>query len=234
MAEPLSIASGVAGIITLSSAVVAANYTYFSSVRSASEDLKNLVREISLLNTLVLQFATQSLDKGQAPRKALDALVDQAVFDDCLATLKAVQKHLDHIQLTPGSSSKNALRALTWPLKKDEIAKGRERIERLCTLLTTANALDNTRALGRLEASQRTNLEYNKELLRIFHSTEERKMLDWLSMHDPRPKHNATRILQQPGTSDWLLQKGIVAEWIDQGGFLWINGPSGCGKTVLV
>lgn len=88
MADPLSIASGVAGIITLSSAVVAAGFKYFSSVGSAPADLKNLVREISLLHTLVSQFATQSLDTGQAPHKALDALVDQAVFEDCFATLR--------------------------------------------------------------------------------------------------------------------------------------------------
>lgn len=53
MAEPLSIASGVAGIITLSNAVVAAGYSYFNSVRSAPEDLKDLVREIALLNMLI-------------------------------------------------------------------------------------------------------------------------------------------------------------------------------------
>lgn len=234
MAEPLSIASGVAGIITLSSAVVAASYKYFSSVRSAPEDLKKLVREISLLNTLILQFVTQSLDTAQAPRKALDALVDQAVFEDCFATLKAVQKHLDNSQPVQGSTSKNALRVLIWPLKKDDIAKSRERVGRFCDLLTTACVLDNTQSINRLENLQHTNLKQTTAVLTIAPSIEERKMLDWLSILDPRPKHAATKDLQRPGTSDRLLRKDVVTDCVNLGGFLWLTGSSGTGKTVLV
>lgn len=234
MTDPLSIASGVAGIITLSSAVVAAGYKYFSSVRSAPNDLKDLVREISLLHTIVSQFATYSLDSSQGPHKALDALVDQAVFKDCSATLKAVQKHLDNHILVQGKTTKNALETLSWPLKKDDIAKGRERIARLCALLNTANTLDNTRSLGRLQEIQTMSLKQSTELLKFSHSSEERKILDWLSILDSGPKHNATKSLQQPGTSDWLLQREAVLSWIHTGGFLWINGRSGNGKTVLV
>lgn len=234
MAEPLSIASGVAGIITLSSAVVAAGYKYFSSVRSAPEDLKDLIREISLLNTLISHFATQSFETGRAPRKALDALVDQAVFKDCFATLEAVQKHLDNSQLALGSTRKNAVRVLIWPLKKDDIAKGRERVERLCNLLNTANSFDNTRSLERLEKLQHTSLEHTNAVLTITHSVEERKMLDWLSTLDPRPKHAATKNLQRLGTSDWFLQRDDVADWVNHGGLLWMNGSSGTGKTVLM
>jgi hypothetical protein len=91
MAEPLSIASGVAGLIALSSAVVAAGYKYFSSVRSAPEELKELVRVITLLHTLVSQLVAQSLSARHRPHSTLVALADQDTFQDCYQTLKSVQ-----------------------------------------------------------------------------------------------------------------------------------------------
>ncbi|KAH7363690.1 hypothetical protein BKA66DRAFT_552081 [Pyrenochaeta sp. MPI-SDFR-AT-0127] len=231
MAEPFSIASGIAGIITLSSAVVTAGYKYFSSVRSAPNDLKDLIREIASLNTLASQLVAYSLSPDADPQLALNALIDLDVLQDCEMTILSVQKHLESCEL---SWQKNTAKKLLWPMKREDIVKGREHINRLCTVLISAVTVDNSASLLRLEKMQRSDLKHTENLARISHDIEEQKMLTWLSILQPNTKHNATTILQQPGTSDWLLEKKPIIEWIDSGDFLWLYGPSGVGKTVLV
>jgi hypothetical protein len=230
MAEPLSIASGVAGIITLSSAVVAAGYKYLSSVRSAPEDLKKLIQEIAALNTLISQLVAHSLTLD-GPHKAIDAVADQDLIQSCQQTLNSVQEYLRESNPGSGSRGKNAIKVLWWPLKRDDIVKGRDHIRRLCSTLTTALTLDNASALARIERIQKNSFENTASLV---HNIEERKILRWLSELDPVPKQKATILMQQPGTSDWLLRKQAVLDWIVDGQFLWLYGPSGCGKTVLV
>ena len=233
MAEPLSVASGVAGIITLSSAVVAAGYKYLNSVRSAPEDLKDLIREIASLNTLISQLVTLSLSAGPSPRDALVALADQNVLQDCQQTLLTVQKHVNSCELI-SSRRKNAIKILSWPMKQKDIVKGRESISRLCSILTAAVTIDNASSLVEMELIQQRSLVHTETLVSISHNMEEQKILAWLSTFNPEAKHIATTALQQPGTSDWLLQKQAVITWIDSGDFLWLYGASGTGKTVLV
>jgi hypothetical protein len=86
MVEPLSVASGVAGIITLNSAVVAAGYKYIDAVRSAPKEIKDLMREICFLNTIVSQLATHTLSTDSGSHPALVALDDEHVFQECEAT----------------------------------------------------------------------------------------------------------------------------------------------------
>jgi hypothetical protein len=233
MTEPFSIATGVAGIITLSSAVVAAGYKYFNSVRSASTEMKDLIREIAFMHMLVSKYATQSLSACN-PYSPFISLVDQEIFDDCHDVLRRVQKHLDHSLFMDGSHEKNVFKHLLWPLKRDDIVRGRERISRLCAILNTATTIDNANSLEKLLEMQELGLKHTQQLASNSHDIEERKILDWLSMYNPRAKHSATKILQQPGTSDWLLQEQTITAWIDQGGFLWLNGSCGIGKSVLV
>jgi len=234
MAEPLSIASGVAGIITLSSAVVAAGYKYFNSVRSAPEDLKILVREIGGLNTLISQLATHALARDSSSRPTLEALLDQDILQDCERTLVAVQNHLQSFELTNTSRRKNAIKILAWPLKREDLVKGREHISRLCALLITAINVDNASAIATIEQMQRRNTDNTQALVGASHDLEVQRILGWLSTFNPSVKHTATKLLQHPGTSEWLLQKQAVEDWVDRGNFLWLHGPSGCGKTVLV
>ncbi|KAH7071510.1 hypothetical protein BKA63DRAFT_74120 [Paraphoma chrysanthemicola] len=236
MTEPLSIASGVAGIITLTSAVVAAGYKYLDAVRSAPQDIKDLMREITLLNTIVSQMATHSFLAEPGSYPSLAALNNQNIFKDCESTLLVVRQHLDRYEPTNKSRRKNALKTLSWPVGQKDIIKGRERIERLCNVLNTAMALDNASSLNRLEALQHLSLESTQTLLDVSCGLEEQKILDWLSVLTPKVKHTSTRQLQQPGTCDWLLREETIKQWTSEPGpdFVWLRGSSGSGKTVLI
>jgi hypothetical protein len=56
MADPLSIAAGVAGLLTLSSAIVETGFHFINSEGLASKELAELVKEIAYLNGLLLQI----------------------------------------------------------------------------------------------------------------------------------------------------------------------------------
>ena len=234
MAEPLSIASGIAGLITLSSAVVAAGYKYLSSVASAPQDLQDLIREIASLNTVLSQLVSHSLSPTKYPRQGLNAPETQTVLQDCEETLQTVQLQIRDCTPVIGERRKNALTALKWPLKHKDIIKSRERVGRLCATLNTVLALDNASTLARMEQKQDLSIRSAVGLMRLSLDADEQKMLDWLSVLNPTSRQTAVTRLQQPGTVDWFLCDQTMQDWFTNGGFLWLNGSSGTGKTVLM
>lgn len=233
MAE-LAIASGIAGIITLSSAVVATGYKYVSSVATAPEDLKDLIREIASMNTLLTKLVSVSLSPGWVPRDAFDALAREGVIEDCENTLRSVHSILRNSEPGKGKIMKNLCKSLLWPAKRKDIIKHRDRVSRLCTLLHEAIAIDNTSTLERIEFRQEENIIIATDVKRDIAQIEELKVFEWLSLLNPALKHTATSSLLQPGTSNWFLTHKAFLDWRNCGDMLWLKGHAGTGKMVLV
>ena len=61
MADPVSAASGITALITLSTAVLAAGFKYLHSVLSAPEEFKSLVQETASLNGVLSQLNSHAL-----------------------------------------------------------------------------------------------------------------------------------------------------------------------------
>jgi hypothetical protein len=201
MAEPLSIASGIAGFVTLSTTVLAAGYKYVSSISSASEDFKSLVRETPSLSNVLSQLISHSLQQTGS-----HTLVQQDVLEDCEETLRNIQLLIRDCELVGGQRRKNAVNALLWPLKQNEIMKNRERLRRLCANLHTAISIESASTLRTLEHEQKLGNGVIRELARNTDEIQEQKMLDWLSSLDPTAKHTATTLLKQSGTDEWFLE----------------------------
>lgn len=234
MAEPLSITSGIAGLITLGSEVLAAGYKYVNSVASAKDDIKSLVHETALLSTVLSQLISHSLSEETAQRSGSHTLVQQDVLHACEKTLRNIRSLICDFELTGGNRRGNAVNSLLWPLKQQEISKNRERLGRLCAILRTAISIENTSNLRTLQQGQEWGNEAVRELARNADEMQEQKMLDWLSTLDPTAKHTTATLLQQPGTYGWFLKEQTVLDWLDHGKLLWLNGASGAGKTILM
>lgn len=234
MAEPLSIASGIAGLITLSTAVLAAGYKYLNSVSSAPEDFKSLVRETASLNAVLSQLISHSLSEQIVPQSTSHTLAQQDVLQDCEQTLHNVQSLIRDCELVSGQRRKNAVNTLLWPLKQKEIIKNHERLGRLCASLHTAISIKSASTLRTLEHEQKRGNDVIRELARNADEIQAQKILDWLSSLDPAVKHTATTLLKQSGTVEWFLQEQAVLDWMSHGKLFWVHGASGTGKTVLV
>ena len=179
MAEPLSIASGIAGLITLATAVLAAGYKYLNSFSSAPEDFKSLVRETACLSAVLSQLISYSLSEQTVPQIVSHSLVQQDIFKDCEQTLHNIQLLIRDCELVSGQRKKNAMNALLWPLKQKEIIKNRDRLGRLCTSLHTAISIECASTLRKLEQQQQWGNEVVRELARNAHEIQEQKMLDF-------------------------------------------------------
>jgi hypothetical protein len=234
MTEPLSIASGIAGLIALSTAVLTAGYKYLSSVSSAPEDFKNLVRETASLGAVLSQLFSHSLSEETAQQNDPNLISQKNTLRDCEETLRNIESLIHDCELVSGNRSKVAVNALIWPLKHREIIKNRERLGRLCASIHTAISIESASTLRTLEHEQKGGNKIIAELERNADEIEEQKMLDWLSSLDPTAKHTATTLLKQPGTVEWFLQEQAVVDWRGNGRLFWVYGASGTGKTVLM
>lgn len=234
MVEPLSITSGIAGLITLSTAVLAAGYKYLNSVSSAPEDFKSLVRETASLNAVLSQLISHSLSEQIVPQIISHNLVQQDVLQDCEQTLHNIQSLIRDCELVSGQRRKKAVNTLLWPLKQREIIKNHERLGRLCASSHTAISIKSASTLQTLEHEQKRGNDIIRELARNADEIQEQKILDWLSSLDPAAKHTATTLLKQPGTDEWFFQEQAVLDWMNHGKLFWVHGASGTGKTVLM
>lgn len=155
MAEPLSIASGIAGLITLSAAVLTAGYNYVNSVSSAPADFKSLIRETASLNGLLSKFVSYSPSDQKVQQIAFTPFLLQDLLQDFEEILCNIQSLIRDCGLVGGSRRKNAINALLWPLKQKEIVKNRERLDRLCARLNTAISIESASTLRTLEYEQK-------------------------------------------------------------------------------
>src|SRR4051812_480840 len=107
MADPLSIASGIAGLITLSTAVLAAGYKYVNSVSSAPENFRSLICETASLSALLSQLISYSLSGDSIQRISSLGSLQQDLVQDCWKTLCSIQSLIRDCELLGGSRRKN-------------------------------------------------------------------------------------------------------------------------------
>ncbi|KAI9772207.1 MAG: hypothetical protein M1839_002525 [Geoglossum umbratile] len=72
-----------------------------------------------------------------------------------------------------------------------------------------------------------------KDVRQSQQSSEQQKMLEWLSSVDPSTNHNIAVRKREPKTGVWFLESDDFHSWMRSCGFLWLHGIPGCGKTVL-
>ncbi|CAI6281679.1 unnamed protein product [Periconia digitata] len=230
MADPLSIASGVAGILTLSSAVVGAGYRFIHSVSSAPREFAELIREVAYLNSLVSQIV--SFQVGRAPILD-DGSMAQSIVSDCEAALDDVQQLLRIFEKKQTSTSGRVLGPISWPFKEKDITKCRERINRLCATIQNSISIESASKINSVEVKMEESLKLSTAIGRRVHSSQDMKILDWLSTSNPTRKQAATTQLHRLGTYDWFFNEPVFTDWVTISRLLWLNAPPGAGKTVL-
>lgn len=261
MADPLSIVSGVAGVMSLAGAVLVTGYKYLASARSSRKEVSELLEVIAALNTVLSQLVTHSVSSPTALVKgtAYTALISRGVLTRYEAILREVETLLIKYKHVDDQVAANMAKALTWPLKEKTVANLTARLKNLQEACQFALAIDGAAALQRLEEklsqltldeqirdqerkdsghdlleNQKHTLDAVTALTNTFDTTQSRKILLWLSLLDSSTKQVNTLALRQPGTGVWLPERPLFQQWRNDGGFLWLNGPSGIGKTVLV
>ena len=115
MTDPLSIASGIAGLVSLAGFAIGQCYRYGCGVSNAPEESKRLVSEVTGLSGVLVGI--QGIVKSN-PSPGPDL---EHVLDDCRSILQRLTIQLqNHDPLKSKSSTSRIVNRILWPLRKGE------------------------------------------------------------------------------------------------------------------
>ncbi|KAH8588947.1 hypothetical protein B0O99DRAFT_343400, partial [Bisporella sp. PMI_857] len=244
MADPLSIAGSIAGLVAIADAVFTRILRYTKAFQKAEKDMKDLgnaVRELSgLLHGLQLVFAELENDTEREIRRLHH-------IHACRMTLMMMQKKLDSHDLHSDSKTKIelAVRKLKWPFAQAEVRELLSEIEQHKTTINLSLSGDTLAAA--LKALTRQNImatdireikEANEARLaaetRIKIDEKRKKVLKYFERVDPKITHRTNLKIHHPLTGLWLTESEAFDVWMHtQNAKLWLSGISGAGKSIL-
>lgn len=240
MADTLSIAASIAGVISLADIVFIRMRKYLSSAKNAKKEVKNLAQEVLLLSGALhsLSRLAQALDTDGVKDQHIDNLRMHHIAA-CHATLDEVAKKLKKLEFNATKSK------FIWPFVTDrtkellaEISRHKQNIDLALTadslgtllqfLSKTAEAQMNTQRL--LEESKKTR----EIITRIDQDSERKAVLSYFLPYNPQQNYEMSLSLRHPRTGLWLTRKPEFQTWLEHSdSALWLSGIPGAGKTVL-
>lgn len=260
MAEILGIVASVTQLIELSGSLLAGGYGFLSKVIRAPSEMRSLLTEAAAIDSLLgqLQVIAETTPKT-APNDALQALNRLGVFEECMASLKSVQKALKSCEQSQEKDARNLGKRFLWPFKEKETKEDLEKLHRLRGLL--ANAVEASSALVFHSSSMSIELpltKYRSALRRIeagqgflqqdlaslsldFHShisrEEAQKVVAYFCSTTSDGAYSSLESAlsrRAPGTGRWFLESEGFKRWgQSKDGTIWITGLPGSGKTIL-
>jgi hypothetical protein len=138
MAEAIGIASGIAGLLSLTITVINTSYQYVSSAHGASKSISAYLQELASLKTLLIKLdeVAHSLDTVEIFRECSPALLSMTSIDQCQMALGQLQSKL--LKQNTGNLLLSHLNRLSWPFAEVETRRLIETIHRhRCTFETT-------------------------------------------------------------------------------------------------
>ncbi|KAL2706137.1 hypothetical protein AAEP93_001387 [Penicillium crustosum] len=233
MADPLSIASGVAGLLSFGIQVTQTLVDFYSAYKNQTPDLAKIT--LNLQNLLsILQSLDSARQSGQPQTDALLQEIDKAAVG-CREISEELSDECQKFQKDTALSLKDRIqvagRRATYPFRKSTLQKLEEDIGEIRENLSLA--------LNILQVRNQAGLEDGiSELKILFERTNtmhiSATIRDWLMAPDATLNHNVACEKRHSTTGLWLVNGQQFQSWlVEHSSFLWINGFAGCGKSVL-
>jgi hypothetical protein len=147
MAEVVAAVSAVASFVQLvsfSGEVLSAGYGYLAKVSQAPNELRTLLLETALLDSLLNRMKGLAIDNDSATsREALASMQRLGAFDRCDELLKIVSNSIKACNQITGQEKRNLGRRLIWPFKERETKRTLKNLADLRTLLSGALEVDS-------------------------------------------------------------------------------------------
>ena len=229
MAEVLGIASGVAGLMSLTIEVFQISYDYIDKVYNASNTIRLFLKELQDLKIVLI--------KVEQMTKSTD---DQEIFGDDPSCLLSVGESNEYVDLLgtirhklekrrADGSFRQKLKSLPWPFSEDKTLGLIQALNRHLEIYQTALALDNLN-VGKLTLNE---VRHSKAAQQ---STQVEAVLDWLSPLNMYQRQQDTLSRRHGNTGSWLLGEPNFKKWVNSersDRTLWCPGDPGTGKTVM-
>lgn len=235
MGDPLSIAAGTAGLISLGIQVSKGLYDFYTACKSKDATVEKTIRRLDgLLKTL------QQVNEGLQNRKLKADNVDQRhaieeCIEGCRTCIEGLQSELEKFRNAPDkgfqAAVKRAGRKLAYPFRNSTLEK----------LFEDANELGNDLAVALeiLQLKRVDDLQHDmmdvKTVVTLIRTTQiSNEIRNWLKAPDPIDAHREACKRRHSSTGLWLINDPAFQKWMKgDNSFLWVNARPGCGKTVL-
>lgn len=244
MADPLSIAASIAGVITLADVVFGRLYKYAKVVKDAPSEVKKLTTLVNDLGGLLNSLARLARALEGEP---FDASLRIQHVDSCHFILSKLDKMLQKADKDLGKPSQldKLQRKLKWPLSTPQIKEYLEELsihKESLSLALSADSMNGLllclsfeqKILDTAEEIRQDVRETRKITTRIEETFERTKVLDAFLKHNPQESYDMSLSLRHPRTGLWILRLPAFQTWLNTpGSKLWLSGIPGAGKTVL-
>ncbi|KAK8112255.1 uncharacterized protein PG998_008712 [Apiospora kogelbergensis] len=233
MADPLSIASGIAGLVTLADIVFDRLMKYAKSVKNAEKEIRRLANEVIQLDGTLTSLSklADALQNGTFDGRFRIHHI-QACNDTLQEILAALNKY----------DSSIALRNAMWPFTTRRIEEFIKDLSRHKDTITFALSADSMEAMLQLLGQGKAHTEKiidaikdnTKITSRIHEDMERREVLDYYLQSNPQSNYDMSLRLRHSGTGLWLTRLPEFQNWLSApNSKLWLKGIPGAGKTVL-
>jgi hypothetical protein len=228
--DPFSASASVIAVLQISGTIISALYSYRTGVHSASKDAARIIYELnslrSVLESLLSVLESETASSSPPSYAGKNALPSQAETSTRLATINTLaqpdgdlhrcQQELEKLaqKLSKGDESRvgGVVRALTWPLKKEQVEASLLSLQRAKATLSLALQTDQVaiamatqNKVGSLaEMFEEGVLDARKGAIKL-----------WLSAPDPFVNHGIARKKRQAMTGDvsTIFEHSMSRSW---------------------
>lgn len=235
MPDPLSTASGVAGLLSLGIQVTGSLVEFYSTYKNQDTDVNRITEKLEdLLDTFRLLSAELQKRSFRHDEQDLVKNIESSIFK-CDEFIQELKKECEQFDKASINGIKGAIRVagrrVTYPFRRSTLQKLDEDIGEIRgNLLLALEVLQ-------LREHQRTqdDIVELKQLLELVRASQISSTIrDWLKAPDANINHNAACAKRHPGTGAWFVKSSLFTTWLTQDhSFLWLNGFAGCGKSIL-
>ncbi|KAJ5650642.1 uncharacterized protein N7484_004365 [Penicillium longicatenatum] len=233
MADPLSIASGVAGLLSLGIQVTQSLVDFYSAFKHQTSDIAKITQSLESLLAIFRSLGGALQDR----QPGTDALLQEIMksTQGCHAIIKELQAECQKFQKTSAAGYTSRIkffgRQATYPFRKSTLQKLEEDIEEIQDRLSLALNVLQLKNQNRLD----DGMSDLKSLLKSTAANQiSSTICEWLQAPDASINHNDICPKRHTGTGLWFIQSPHFQDWlVKRKSFLWINGFAGSGKSVL-
>ena len=235
MADPLAIASGIAGLLSLGIQVTQSLVNFYTAYKDRDTDLANLTQNLDSLQSIfrALDIAVKER-RSQADKQDLLREVEKAVrkCEEIITELQIeCEKFYDDTIASLKDRVKVAGRRAAYPFRKSTLQKLEEDVSDILENLSFA--LDVLQLKSHTQI-QDDILEVKLLVERTNASQVSHAIRCWLMAPDASLNHNAACAKCHLSTGLWFTNGHQFRTWREErNSFLWLNGFAGCGKSVL-
>ena len=143
MADPLSTAASVAGLVSLAIQLSQLSFQYVSSVRGSSKTWSSYIQELSALTSVLLkvQQASDAISAADLSATLRGPGVSTSTVRDCEVELTALKIVLSEKLQKRGIRGK--LEMLSWPFSEDDTVAKVQKLHRFSSLFSSSLVADN-------------------------------------------------------------------------------------------